>query len=136
MHFASHNRITNQCVVITTVINGLKTAIAVQAPAVYYIADEEQPSAGINGAGAPELADAMFQALKGAYPKLADKLQTSWPGSVLGGQYKAEGFIEKIKVLLQKPSSGFFDIIWNSPYWVNFAIEDVIDGKVGDSKEF
>ena len=104
------HRITNQCVVITTMVNGLKTAIAVQAPAVYHIADEKQPSAGITGANAPELADAMFQALKAAYPKLADKLQTSWQGSVLHGQYQAKGFMEKLKVLLQKPTSEFFDI--------------------------
>ena len=130
------HRITNQCVVITTMVNGLKTAIAVQAPAVYHIADEEQPSAGITGANAPELADAMFQALKAAYPKLADKLQTSWQGSVLDGQYQAKGFMEKLKVLLQKPASEFFDIVWDPPHWVNLAIEDVMDGKIGNSKGF
>lgn len=30
----------------------------------------------------------------------------------------------------------FFSVVWDPPYWVNLAIEDVIDGKIGLSKQF
>lgn len=36
------HRVTNQGVVIITMVQGIKTAIAVQAPAVYHGADEDQ----------------------------------------------------------------------------------------------
>lgn len=51
------HRVTNQCVIITTMVNGFKTAIAVQAPAVYHNADEQESPDVVTGAYAPELAD-------------------------------------------------------------------------------
>lgn len=130
------HRVTNQCVIISTMVDGIKTAIAVQAPAVYHNADEDESTAAVTGANAPELADSMFQAITTAYPKLAGKLEHSWQGSVLDGQYQAKGFAEKLKDLLKKPTSEFFSVVWDPPHWVNLAIEDVIDGKIGISKEF
>lgn len=77
-----------------------------------------------------------FQAITTAYPRLADKLEHFWQGSVLDGQYQAKGFAEKLKDLLKKPTSEFFSVVWDPPHWVNLAIEDVIDRKIGISKDF
>ena len=129
------HRVTNQGVVITTMVKGIKMAIAVQAPAVYNGADEDQ-SEGVTGACAPQLAETMYDTIKKAYPRLAEKLGNSWQGSVLDGQYQAKGFAEKLNSLLKKPESEFVDVVWDPPHWTNLAIEDVFEGKVGKSKEF
>ena len=123
-------RVTNQGVIISTMVDGIKTAIAVQAPTVYHDADGDQ-SEGVTGACAPELAETMFDMITTAYPNLADTL-----GNVLDGQYQAKGFAEKLKSLLKKPVSEFVDVVWDPPHWTNLAIEDVTEGKVGESKEF
>ncbi len=81
------HHVTNQGVVITTMVQGIKTPIAVQAPNVYHGADEDQ-SEGVTSACAPELAETMFDTIKKAYPRLADTLGNSWQGSVLDGQYQ------------------------------------------------
>ena len=130
------HRVTNQCVAITAMVEGVKTAIAVQAPAVYHNADENESADVVTGAYAPELADSMFQTITAAYPKLAGKLETSWQGCVLDGQYQAKGFAEKLKQLLKKPRSEFFCVVWDPPHWVNLAIDDVIVGKIDVSKQF
>lgn len=50
--------------------------------------------------------------------------------------YYFQGFAVKLKNLLKKPSSPFFEVVWDPPHWANLGIEDVIDGKVGNSKAF
>ena len=77
----------------------------------------------------------MFQAVTTAYPKLAGKVGNSWQGNVLDGQYQAKGFSKKLKDVLKRPTSDFFSVIWDPPHLVNLAIEDVIDGKIGVSKD-
>ena len=129
------HRITNQCVAITMMVEGVKTAIAVQAPAVYHT-DEKESDNVVTGAYAPELANSMFQTIATAYPKLVEIMETSWQGCVLDGQYQAKGFAEKLTQLLNKPRSEFFSVIWDPPHWVNLAIDDVIVGKTGVSKKF
>ena len=129
------HRITNQCVAITMMVEGVKTAIAVQAPVVYHT-DENESDNVVTGAYAPELANSMFQTIATAYPKLVEILETSWQGCVLDGQYQAKGFAEKLTQLLKKPRSEFFSVIWDPPHWVNLAIDDVIVGKTGVSKKF
>lgn len=129
------HRVTNQGVVITTMIEGIKTPIAVQAPAVYHGADDDQLQ-GVTGACAPELAETMFETIKKAYPRLVETLGNSWQGSVLDGQYQAKGFGKKLMALLKKEDSEFVDVVWDPPHWTNLAIEDVFDGKVGGSKDF
>ena len=47
-----------------------------------------------------------------------------------------QGFALKLKNLLQKPPSPFFNVVWDPPHWVNLSIEDVMDGKLGNSKAF
>ena len=128
------HRVTNQGVVITTMVQGIKTPIAVQAPAVYHGADDQSES--VTGACAPELAETMFDTIKKAYPGLADTLGNSWQGSVLDGQYQAKGFAKKLMSLLKKTDSEFVDVVWDPPHWTNLAIEDVFEGKIGESKEF
>lgn len=131
------HRVTNQCVVISTMVKGINTAIAVQAPAVYHDVDDDEQSEGVSGACAPELAQTMFETITTAYPNLADKLGNLWQGCVLDGQYQAKGFAAKIKSLLKKPASAeFVDGVWDPPHWANLAIEDVTEGKVGESNEF
>ena len=115
-------------------VDGIKTAIAVQAPAVYHGADGDQ-SEGVTGACAQELAETMFITIATAYPNLADTLGNSWQGNVLDGQYQAKGFAEKLKSLLKKPASEFVDVVWDPYHWTNLAIEDVTEGKVGESKK-
>ncbi len=129
------HRVTNQCVAITTMVEGVKTAIAVQAPAVYHT-DENESDNVVTGSCAPELANSMFQTIATAYPKLVGILETSWQGCVLDGQYQAKGFAEKLTELLKKPKSEFFSVIWDAPHWVNLAIDDVIVGKTGVSQKF
>ena len=47
------HRVTNQCVIVTTMVDDVKTAIAVQAPAVYYNADEDEDTAAVTDANTP-----------------------------------------------------------------------------------
>ena len=82
------HRVTSQGVIITTMVNGCKTAIAVQAPVVYSSGDD---SHSVSGACAPELAENMFNTIKNAYPNLAKILSTSWQGNVLDSQYQSKG---------------------------------------------
>lgn len=42
------HRVTNQGVIITTMVDGIKTAIAVQAPAVYHSADKDESTAAVS----------------------------------------------------------------------------------------
>ena len=117
-------------------VEGVKTAIAVQAPAVFRLSDENESDNVVTGSCAPELANSMFQTIATAYPKLVGILETSWQGCVLDGQYQAKGFAEKLTELLKKPKSEFFSVIWDAPHWVNLAIDDVIVGKTGVSQKF
>ena len=126
-------RVTNQTVVITTMVQGIKTPIAVQAPGVYHADDQSE---SVTGACAPELAETMFDTIKMAYPGLTDILGNSWQGSVLDGQYQAKGFAKKLMSLLKKTDSEFVDVVWDPPHWTNLAIKDVFEGKIGESKEF
>jgi hypothetical protein len=84
------HRITNQGVMISTMVNGYKTAIAVQAPIVYNASEDDSNASAVTGACAPELAENMFKTIKTAYPNLATILNTSWQGNVLDGQYQAK----------------------------------------------
>lgn len=131
------HRITNQGVIIASMLNGIKTAILVQAPAVYHAFDngEEDPG-GVTGACAPELAESMFTTITTAYPGLINIIGTSWQGTVLDGQYQPKGFANKLWDLLEKSQCTFTDVIWDPPHWVNLAAEDVLEGKIGHSKEF
>ena len=106
------HRVTNQAVVITTMLQGIKTPIAVQAPGVYHADDQSE---SVTGACAPELAETMFDTIKMAYPGLTDILGNSWQGSVLDGQYQAKGFAKKLMSLLKKTDSEFVDVVWNPP---------------------
>ena len=45
-------------------------------------------------------------------------------------------FAAKLRNLLGKQSSPFFEVVWDPPHWANLAIEDVMVGKVGNSKAF
>ena len=78
----------NQGIIITTVVNGLKKAIAVQAPAVY--TGYEDDSDVVTGACASELAQNMYNTIKTTYPSLEKILNRSWQGNVLDGQYQAK----------------------------------------------
>lgn len=131
------HRITNQGVIITVMLNGIKTAILVQAPAVYHSFDnDEEDSGGVTGACAPELAETMFTTITTAYPGLVSIIGTSWQGTVLDGQYQPKGFAKKLWDLLEKSRSTFTDVIWDPPHWVHLVVEDVLEGKSGQSKEF
>ena len=102
------HHVTNQAVVITTMVQGIKTPIAVQAPGVYHADDQSE---SVTGACAPELAETMFDTIKMAYPGLTDILGNSWQGSVLDGQYQAKGFAKKLMSLLKKTDSEFVDVV-------------------------
>jgi hypothetical protein len=131
------HRVTNQGVIIATMLNGIKTAILVQAPAVYHAFDDvEEDAGGVTGACAPELAETMFTTITTAYPGLHDIIGTSWRGTVLNGQYQPKGFAKKLWDLLEKSQGLFTDVIWDPPHWVNLCVEDVLEGKIGQSKEF
>ena len=131
------HRITNQGVIITAMLNGIKTAILVQAPAVYHAFDNDKGDAeGVTGACAPELVETMFITITTAYPGLINIIGTSWQGTVLDGQYQPKGFANKLWELLKKSQCTFTDVIWDPPHWVNLAVEDVLEGKIGQSKEF
>ena len=97
------HRITNQGVIIATMLAGIKTAILVQAPAVYHaFENDEEDSGGVTGACAPELAETMFTTITTAYPGLINTIGTSWQGTVLDGQYQTKGFANKLWDLLKK----------------------------------
>ena len=104
------HRVTNQAVVITTMVARIKTPITVQAPAVYHDADEGQTK-GVTGACASELAENMFDTIKKAHPRLADAMGNSWQGSILDGQYQAKGFGKKLMELLKKTDLEFSDVV-------------------------
>ena len=78
----------------------------------------------------------MFTTITTAYPGLINIIGTSWQGTVLDGQYQPKGFANKLWDLLKKSQCMFTDVIWDPPHWVNLAAEDVLEGKIGQSKEF
>ena len=106
------HRVTNQGVVICTVLNGCRTAIAVQAPIVY--SGGEDDSHAVAGACAPELAENMFKTIKHAYVNLTKILCTSWQGNALKKTVHIKGndhisFYIILKVLLRS-----LEICWES----------------------
>ena len=119
-------------------LNGIKTAILVQAPAVYHSveSDDEEDPGEVTGACIPELAQTMFTTITTAYPGLVNIIGSSWQGTVLDGQYQPKGFANKLWDLLGKSRSTFTDVLWDPPHWVHLAVEDVLEGKSGQSKEF
>ena len=100
---------------ITIMLNGIKTAILVHAPAVYHAFDNHaEDSGGVTGACAPELAQTMFTTITTAYPGLINIIGTSWQGTVLDGQYQPKGFTDKFWDLLKKSQCMFTDVITTS----------------------
>ena len=92
---------------------GIKTAILVQAPAVYHaFENDEEDSGGVTGACAPELAETMFTTITSAYPGLINIIGTSWQWTVLDSQFQTKGFPNKLWNLLKKSQCTFTDVIW------------------------
>ncbi len=81
------NRISNQAVMICSMVAGRQKAIAVSAPEVYEPA-ESGIDGDVSGAHAPELATTIYQNVKDVYSTIQDSsLQGAWMGTVCDGAY-------------------------------------------------
>ena len=98
------HRITNQGVIIATMLNGIKMAIFVQASAVYHASDNhEEDSGAVTGACAPELAQTMFTTITTAYPGLINIIGTSWQGTVLTANINRKALLISFGIFSKNP---------------------------------
>ena len=90
---------------ITIMLNGIKMAILVQAPAVCQAFDNHEEDSG----GVP-----LHTTIRTAYRGLINIIGISWQGTVLYGQYQLKGFADKLWDLLKKSQYMFTDVITRS----------------------
>eukprot|EP00794_Sanderia_malayensis_P008335 gene8335-biopygen6173 len=129
-------RATNHAIMICPIVNGVRVAIPVNSPEVYAI-DRDKKGA-VTGGTAGELAGQIVKCLKEAYTDFNKfDLASSWIGTCCDRQYQAAGFFETIHSELEQPSnSTYSEVIWDQSHWMNLAILDVRDNKVGSSGEY
>ncbi len=52
------------------------------------------------------------------------------------GVYQAKGFVESISKNLPEGSSFIRQVCWDPSHWMNLAVTDIKEGKIGTSQEF
>jgi hypothetical protein len=130
-------RITNQAIMICPIVNGERVAIPVDLPKVY--SSEDGATAGtVSGANADELAKQVISSIKNAFAgNMEFELRSSWQGTSCDGQYQAKEFGETLhKELNVKVDPEFSVVIWDPSHWLNLAILDLRDDKIGQSGNF
>ena len=91
----------------------------------------------MTGANSDELAQQLHSSISKAYETMdTEMLKAVWQGTVCDGQYKAQGFQNKLRELLGQNDTSFNEVIWDPPHLVHKACEDVLEGKKGGSQSF
>lgn len=121
------NKRTNQAVIICPVLDGVKTPIVVGAPEVYSLCSEGRVEGG-------KALDSATQALHEIEAKFGKASLDYLIGVSADGVYQAHGFCDVLgeghaRTFLRKVS-------WDPSHWMNLAVTDVRDGKLGSSKLF
>ena len=130
-------RITNQAIMICPVVNGKRVAIPVDSPKVY--SSKDRATVGtVSGANADELAKQVISSIKKAFgSNMEFELRSSWQGTSCDGQYQATEFGATLhKELNVKADPEFSAVIWDPSHWLNLAILDIRDDKIGQSGNF
>ena len=130
---ATLNRITNQAIVIVTMVEGCRKAILVKAPEVYSSGSGDGDNAvdeEISGSRAEELAKGIVECIKDQY--CVEVLQ-GWQGTSCDGPYQAKDFENSLNTTLGRTDDTFDVVIWDPPHWVDLAMKDVKDGKICDN---
>jgi hypothetical protein len=127
---ATVNRMTNQSVMVAVIVEGKRCAIPIAAPKVYTPAED----GGVEGASASELAANTLEAIKN---HLSEACLAQLVGVTADGQYQARDFYSTLLTLLPLKDNGeFFCVTWDPGHWMNLAVTDVRDGKIGSSTAF
>ena len=127
---ATLNRITNQAIVIVTMVGGCRKAILVKAPEVYSSGsgnDDDADVDEISGSHAEDLAKGIVECIKDQY--CAELLQ-GWQGTSCDGPYQAKDFEKSLNLALTRTDDTFDVVMWDPPHWVDLAMKDVKDGKI------
>lgn len=130
-------RITNQAFMICPIVNGERVAIPVDSPKVY--SSEDGATVGtVSGANADELAKQVIWSIKNAFAgNMEFELRSSWQGTSCDGQYQAKELGETHhKEVNVKVDPEFSVVIWDPSHWLNLAILDLRDDKIGQSGNF
>ena len=130
-------RFTNQAIMICPIADGIRVAIPVNSPEVYSKELDAVPGT-VSGANARQLAQQIVANIKQAFGSTPEfSLKASWQGTVCDGQYQAKEFKatmhSEIGVSVDKE---FSEVIWDPSHWLNLAITDVRDDKIGSSSTF
>jgi hypothetical protein len=133
---ATLNRITNQAIVIVTMVDGCRKAILVKAPEVYSSrsgdGDAKENDAyvdEVSGSHAEDLANGIVECIKDQY--CADVLQ-GWQKTSCDGPYQAKDFEKSLNSALARTDDTFDVVIWDPPHWIDLAMKDVKDGKISE----
>ena len=130
-------RITNLAVMICPIMNGERVAIPVDSPKVY--SSEDGATAGlVSGANADELAKQVSYSINKAFAgNMEFELRSSWQGASCDGQHQANEFGGTLyKELNVRVDSEFSVVIWDRSHWLNLAILDIRNDKIGRSGNF
>ena len=92
----------------------------------------------MSGANADELAKQVISSIKKAFGgNMEFELRSSWQGTSCDGQYQATEFGATLhKELNVKADPEFSAVIWDPSHWLNLAILDIRDDKIGQSGNF
>ena len=122
---------------ICPVVNGKRVAIPVDSPKVY--SSKDRATVGtVSGANADELAKQVISSIKKAFgSNMEFELRFSWQGTSCDGLYHATEFGATLhKELNVKADPEFSVVIWDPSHWLNLAILDIRDDKIGQSGNF
>lgn len=114
-----------------------RVAIPVNSPEVY--SPSARGEAGdVVGGCADQLARQLIKTIQDAYVDSENlNLKAAWQRTSCDGQYQAQEFhstLHKELGILVDPT--FSAIIWDPSHWINLAILDIRDDKVGSSGGF
>ncbi|CAB4020646.1 Hypothetical predicted protein [Paramuricea clavata] len=130
------HRISNHAIMICPVVSGKRVAIPVNSPEVY--PKDSLNKDGVSGGCADQLAKQVVKTIKESYGEEESfDLKATWQGTCCDGQYQADGFkttiYQELGVLIDPV---FSVVVWDQSHWINLAILDIKDGKIGSSSGF
>ena len=134
---SSPRHLSNQAVMICPMVNGERAAIPINSTIVYSSKNKDDVG-NVSGATAGELANQIVVTIKQAFePATPDfpefDLKLSWQGI----KYQAKEFGDTLHEVLDVDIDPEFSaVIWDPSHWINLAILDIRDDKIGSSSAF
>ena len=130
------HRISNHAIKICPLVSGKRVAIPVNAPEVYSV--DSLNADGVSGGCADQLAKQVVKAIKEAYGDSESfNLKAVWQGTCCDRHYQADGFKTAVYQELGIPIDPEFSVVvWDQSHWINLAILDIKDGKIGSASDF